>query len=377
MEVNDSMLHLAFGALLLFVAIWAVLDPPHSFFWLLSLPAKEWGWVGALCCLPLLWPGWIAGPAALLGAFLALGAAILFLIPLFAGAGAAARVPAQMEAAFGPAPAMSRPPFAWKDLVLGVRRPRAALLTRTFAEREGTELQLDLTRPAGGPAPVVVVIHGGSWKGGDRTQLSALNHYLTSQGYATAAISYRFAPQHHYPEMLADVAEAIAYLKRNAAELGVDASQIVLLGRSAGGQLAVAAAFALKDPAIKGAVAYYGPFSLEWGYRQHCKVLDGPGTLRAFLGGSPEEVPDAYRAASPLHLAESDSPPVLMLQGTADTMVSPLHAVHLVERLKAKGVAHCLIMVPQATHGSDLNFSGPFGQIGAYAVERFLRSVLR
>lgn len=370
------MLHLILGALLLFLSLWAVLRPPHSFFWLLSIPAKEWGWVGALLCLPLLWPGWIQGHLAPVGAGLTLLAALLFLIPLALAVATARRVPAELEAAFGPAARPPRPPFAWRDLFLGVRIPRAVVTTETFAVRNGLELKLDLTRPVKGPAPVVMVIHGGSWKGGDRGQLAPLNHYLTARGYATAAISYRFAPEHRYPEMLADVQEAIAYLRDHALELRIDASQMVLLGRSAGGQLATAAACTLRDPAIKGVVAYYAPFDLEWGYHQYTPVIDGPGTLRAFLGGGPDEVPEAYQAASPLHLVGPDSPPVLMLQGTADTLVSPLHSVHFVERLKPVGVPHCLLLVPQATHGSDFNFSGPFGQITTYAVEGFLKAVL-
>jgi acetyl esterase/lipase len=197
-----------------------------------------------------------------------------------------------------------------------------------------------------------VVIHGGSWRSGDRTQLPALNRYLTARGYATAAI---------------------AYLKRHAAGLGIDPDRLVLLGRSAGAQLAVVAAYTADDPAIRGAVAYYGPFDLEWGWQQKCKVLDSRTVLRDFLGGDPTEVPETYRAASALHLVTPTSPPVLLLQGAADTMVSPLHSYHLIERLKAAGSPYYMLLVPQATHASDINFSGPFGQMTTYAVERFLR----
>jgi acetyl esterase/lipase len=135
----------------------------------------------------------------------------------------------------------------------------------------------------------------------------------------------------------------------------------------------VVAAYTADDPAIRGAVAYYGPFDLEWGWQQKCKVLDSRTVLRDFLGGDPTEVPETYRAASALRLVTPTSPPVLLLQGAADTMVSPLHSYHLIERLKAAGSPYYMLLVPQATHASDINFSGPFGQMTTYAVERFLR----
>jgi acetyl esterase/lipase len=58
-------------------------------------------------------------------------------------------------------------------------------------------------------------------------------------------------------------------------------------------------------------------------------------------------------------------------------MVSPLHSVHFIERLKAAGVPHYMLLVPQATHGSDFNFSGPFAQMSTYAVEWFLQTVMK
>lgn len=374
------MVQLIAGALLLAFSLVAVVPPQHNLLWILSILAKEWGWVFALLCLPVLWPGWWGAPpwASAGGAGLALAAAVLYLVPLVQGAQAARRLPAALGAPFsGPARPGDRPaPFTWRDLFLGVPAPATALTTVTYATHGGVELKMDLTRPAtGAPAPVVLVIHGGAWRSGDRKQLPKLNRYLTARGFATAAINYRLAPAHRFPAALEDVAAAVAYLKTHAVEHGIDPTRIVLLGRSAGAHLAMVAAFTLRDPAIRGAVSFYGPFGLEWGWDQDCKVLDIKTVMGDFLGGGPREFPEVYRAASPYRLIHPETPPVLMVQGEADVMVPPAHCHHLVEHLTPAGRPYHVVLVPQATHASDVNFNGPFGQIATWATERFLREV--
>ncbi|HYF76035.1 MAG TPA: alpha/beta hydrolase [Symbiobacteriaceae bacterium] len=374
------MLHLLAGAILLAFSLLAVLPPQHNVLWILSIPAKEWGWVFTLLCLPVLWPWGAPTLAYAVGAAMGLTAAVLYLIPLLQGVQAARRLPSALGAPFSdPArPGDRTAPFTWQHLFFGVPAPATPVTTVTYATHAGVELKMDLTRPAtGDPTPVVLVIHGGAWRSGDRKQLPRLNRYLTARGFATAAINYRLAPAHRFPAALEDVTAAVAYLKTHAGEHGIDPSRIVLLGRSAGGHLAVVAAFTLRDPVIRGAVSFYGPFGLEWGWDKDCKVLDVKTVMGDFLGGGPRDVPEAYRAASPYRLIHPDTPPVLMIQGEADVMVPPAHCDHLIEHLTPAGRPFHVVRVPQATHASDVNFSGPFGQIATWATERFLREVTR
>lgn len=386
------MWHLIFGLLLFAVSLLAVLEPPNNFAWMVSVLAKEFGWVLALLSLLLLWPGWIHEWTGIAGAVASIAAAACFVIPLSKAWPAARRLPTELEAAFGPVVPMStdRPaPFVWRDLFLGVRRPRVPVETVTYAVHSGIDLKMDVYRmppaacagpscPAAnpGPAPAVLVIHGGAWRSGNRKQLPALNHYLAARGYVVAAINYRLSPAFRFPDALADVRAALTYLKEHAAERGVDAGRIVLLGRSAGAHLAAVAGCTAHDPAVRGVIGYYGPYDLAWGYRQTCKVLDHVTVMQDFLGGDPDTVPELYREATVVNLVGPDAPPILMLQGEADTMVSPLHAAHLIERLKAHGRKYHLVLVPLATHASDVNFGSPFGQMATYSVERFLRAIL-
>src|SRR5690606_151850 len=117
-----------------------------------------------------------------------------------------------------------------------------------------------------GMRPCVVVIHGGSWAGGNNKQLPELNSYLAISGYNVISINYRLVPLTTYPAPIEDVAAAIRFLKMNADNLRLDTSRIVLLGRSAGGQIALDAAYSIPDPSIKGVISYYGPTDMVWGY---------------------------------------------------------------------------------------------------------------
>jgi len=88
-------------------------------------------------------------------------------------------------------------------------------------------------------APLVVFVHGGGWKRGDKRNATgaAKIEHLLAQGYAFASIDYRLVPAATVEEQAADVAGAVAWLRNNAGRLGINASRIVLMGHSAGAHL--------------------------------------------------------------------------------------------------------------------------------------------
>ena len=88
-------------------------------------------------------------------------------------------------------------------------------------------------------APLVIFVHGGGWKRGDKNNATGQHkarHYVR-QGYAFASINYRLVPDATVEQQAADVASAVAYLRGNAQRLGIDAKLIVLMGHSAGAHL--------------------------------------------------------------------------------------------------------------------------------------------
>lgn len=99
--------------------------------------------------------------------------------------------------------------------------------------------KLDYWRPTTAGSPLVLFVHGGGWKRGDKNNATGEHkpaHYL-QQGYAFASINYRLVPAATVEQQAQDVASALAYLIRQAQSLGFDASRVVLMGHSAGAHL--------------------------------------------------------------------------------------------------------------------------------------------
>ncbi|MBT2189227.1 alpha/beta hydrolase [Sphingobium nicotianae] len=89
------------------------------------------------------------------------------------------------------------------------------------------------------PAPLILFVHGGGWKRGDKTNATgkAKVAHFREQGYAVASIDYRLVPNATIEQQAADVAGALAYMKAHAGEFGIDPARIVLMGHSAGAHL--------------------------------------------------------------------------------------------------------------------------------------------
>ena len=225
--------------------------------------------------------------------------------------------------------------------------------------------------------PCVIVVHGGSWAGGDSRQLPELNSYLAVRGYNVASINYRMAPKWQTPAPVEDVQATIAYLRQHAGELHIDTNNFILLGRSAGAQIALLAAYTLHEPALKGVVDFYGPADMVWGYSVPSSplIMDSRKVMEQYIGDTYSKVPEKYAACSPLEFVNRQSVPTLIIHGDNDVLVSPEHSRRLNLKLQQNGVKHYLLRLPWATHGFDYNLNGPGGQLSTYAVETFLNSI--
>ncbi len=345
--------------------------------WQLAVLAGEFGhWLALGAAATAIAAAAVRGSGGAL-AWTTVGVAVVaagcLLRPVFSVVGVAAEAQRELDR-FG-APALAREGFAVTGL--WARGPaKVRVETRAFSEG----LELDFYGAVGRDnAPCVIVVHGGGWDGGDRAQLGAFNHWLAGRGYAVAAISYRLAPQFPWPAQRDDVLAAVTFLKREAGSLGIDAERLVLLGRSAGGQIAEAVAYAAKEPAIRGVVGFYAPSDLHFAYRfaREDDVLKSPGLIRRFLGGAPEEARENYDSASALSLVTRDAPPTLLIHGEMDTLVWHRHSVRLEAVLERAGVPCVLVSLPWATHAFEVNLAGPGGQVTRYALERFLAAVTR
>jgi acetyl esterase/lipase len=365
---------LLFGAL----GLLTVFRAPDWVDWRLTILAGQLGYALALVPLAAAVLAWyIPGDKGLLGAgacaACAAAAALLFQ-PCAQAWGIARGLPGALERSFGPS-RVAGEPFTFAGLFR--RWPEAA--PRTTWAYSG-DLQLDFYPAIGrSMAPCVVVIHGGGWDSGERGQIPQFNDWLARNGFSVADISYRLAPAATWPAQREDVAAAVAFVKAHAAAWNVDARRLVILGRSAGGQIAEASAYALRDPDVRGVVALYAPSDMNfaWKWGREDDALNSPRLLRRFLGGTPETARPTYDSASAILFVDSKSPPTLLVHGEIDTLVWNRHSERLAARLTESGVPNLLVSMPWAAHALEYNLSSPAGQLTTFSVGWFLGAVCR
>jgi acetyl esterase/lipase len=389
---------LVVGAGLVLAALLVFMPASTHLLWMVTLAVTEWGhWLTVLALALLVLggfgfsdranPSWIG----FIGALLCLIAAFLMLTPVMQAILLAKELPSGLERSFGKAElprsddaAARATPLALTELLMGVATPAIQPTSVIYNKAAGGDLALDLYKPSSTVSsskrrPVVLVIHGGSWQTGDSGEFAALNRFLAGQGYLVAAMNYRLAPKHKFPAAFEDVKHAIAYLKTHAADLGIDGDRLVLLGRSAGAQLAMLAAYVAGDSAVRGVISFYGPPDLRFSYTfpANPAVLDSRGLLKAYLGSDPDNMPQPYLDASPFYFVGRTTPPTLLIHGGRDELVAHAQSERLAGRLASYGHKQYLLTMPWATHSCDLNFSGPCGQLSTYAIEHFLAAVMK
>ncbi len=247
-----------------------------------------------------------------------------------------------------------------------------------FGKGGGRELGCDVYEP---PVAVrngvgVLLVHGGGWSGGDRSQLKGYGILLGRKGYLCIASEYRLTGEALWPAQIEDVKAALRWMRANAGELGFDPSRLVVEGNSAGAHLALVAGGTSRvegfegeggnagiDTSVAAVIAFYPPTGLEkrsW------------GGLPSLLGaGAPL---DTLRGASPLTYASKDYPPTLLFQGNADEIVPASESTAMYDALRAAGVPVELHMYAAQPHGFDADprLGRQCAEIMASFIERVL-----
>ena len=228
-------------------------------------------------------------------------------------------------------------------------------------------LHLDVYRQRDGtppPAPILLQIHGGGWRGGNRRQQARpLMDRLAARGWICASITYPLSPAATFPEHLIAVKRAIAWLKREAPALGGDPQSIVITGGSAGGHLAALAAltpddttyqpgFENEDTSVAAAVTLYGIYD----FLNRNRTRDNwPLIPHLVMKARPDEALAAYRAASPLDQVTPAAPPWLVIHGAQDAVVPPHESRQFVEKLEEVSDSPAVYAeLPGATHTFDI-----------------------
>jgi len=239
-------------------------------------------------------------------------------------------------------------------------------------------LRLDACVPEGrGPFPAVLLVHGGGWIGGDRTEAARpLRARLTKAGVAWLAVQYRLAPAVRYPAPVEDVQAALGWTQRHARRMRLDPARLALVGESAGGHLVVEVAIRAAEPGaapkLAAVVAFFAPVDLEadadrrGGLSRSMQALFGRTALD-------DDARRDLRAASPIGRVRPGLPPFLLTHGTADMSVPQDQSLRLQKALRDAGVPCELVSVPDGTHGTrtwDERLPGWADQIVAWLCTR-------
>jgi acetyl esterase/lipase len=271
---------------------------------------------------------------------------------------------------------MRSKPLNISDVWVGIPLPQVRIdRDILFARPGGVPLFLNIYRPVqSGTYPAIISIYGGAWQRGSPDSDDTFNRYIAAQGYVVWAISYRHAPAYHFPAQIDDVRSALAYIKQHAAEHETNLDRVALIGRSAGAQLAMLAAYQNPPFPIKAVVNYYGPVNLTAGYDDvpTPDPIESRATLRAFLGGTPTDFPKLYHQASPLNAVKPALPASLLIYGGKDHIIESKYGKHLTQQLQSQGNKAAFIEIPWADHAFDAVFSGVSNQLALYYTERFL-----
>jgi acetyl esterase/lipase len=264
--------------------------------------------------------------------------------------------------------------------------------TVNHATVNGTPLALDVYLPRERPKTPgrpLLVIHGGFWAAGEKGEATLQSRRLADLGFTVFDVQYRVSPQPNWKIATGDVKCAIGWVKQHATtpDWNVDPSKLALLGRSAGGHLALMAAYAPSDPelpascdvtdtSVEAVISLYAPTDLSWGYKYPASkwVTDSRAKMRGFLGGGPDEIGDRYRALSPLERVTTTAPRTLLAHGGRDQLVPHGHMGLLAARLRAMGIPCETLFVPYAQHAFDFVVGGFSDQIFEAELLRFLAS---
>ena len=195
--------------------------------------------------------------------------------------------------------------------------------THHFDDHPGSNQKLDLltTSAASGPdappMPLVLFVHGGGWRAGDKCEWSEHLYALRRRGYHFASANYRLSQHATYPAQVEDVEDAVRHLKVNAATYNIDPERIVLVGSSAGGQLVTLLATRNgpnSTARVAAAVNFYGPTILYAAEDERISEMLG-------CSGSEIEGTACHQTAteaSPITHLDAHSPPILTFFGMND-----------------------------------------------------------
>ena len=237
-----------------------------------------------------------------------------------------------------------------------------------YAQMDGETLAMDIFWPKGeGPFPMIVNVHGGSFHKKDQEKFcEPMCKWLCNQGYAVFNISYRLAPEHKFPDAVNDAMGAVIFAKTNAAKYHGDPTRVAMMGDSAGGNISSMCALCWDNPYFKPSftgdgkvtaqtqanVFLFGVFDLVTMYNMMgwYVIFENPKEIgKMYMGGTPAEMLDRYKMASPVTHVRKDMSPTLLVCGGADPLFEQSNLFH--RKLDETGIRSGFYISIGDTHG--------------------------
>ncbi|MFI5129785.1 MAG: prolyl oligopeptidase family serine peptidase [Chitinophagales bacterium] len=233
--------------------------------------------------------------------------------------------------------------------------------------------KMDVYLPAGRSTPTtkaIILIHGGAWSTGDKTDFTAYVDTLRKRqpDYAIFNINYRLASAaaNIFPTQENDVKAAFDFVVSKTNEYKI-AQKIVLLGASAGAHLALLQGYKNTLPVkAKAIIDFFGPADMVDFYTHPSDASFLP-ILQTLLGGTPTSNPTMYQQSGPINFVNAQSPPTIIFQGGVDPLVPVSQSAALNAKLQTMGVVHQYVLYPIEGHGwIGPNLTHSFNAIQAF-----------
>lgn len=243
-----------------------------------------------------------------------------------------------------------------------------------------TAQRMDVYLPAGrrtAATKAVVLIHGGAWVSGNKADMNGAVAAIRQQlpEYAVFNIGYRLGAlptTNPFPTQENDVKAALAFIATKSGEYGFSTDRLNLLGASAGAHLAMLQAYKNSSPKIVSVVSLFGPADMAALHASYASSPINQIGLQLLLSGTPASNAAMYQSSSPLNFVTAQTPPTLLLHGTADPIVPYSQSTALKAKLDAAGVSAKLVTYTGAGHGdwNATTWSDAYAQIFAFLKEK-------
>ncbi len=266
--------------------------------------------------------------------------------------------------------------------------------TVQFNEIDGQALFLDVYLPSNLPAgqlsPPVVMMHGGGFAVGNRSDGRDWDRWLADQGYTVFDVDYRLLPPPNWETAAQDVACAMAWIADRAETYNIDASRFMSAGQSAGAILALQVAYGQGAgpvvsncggvvPEVAAVLAFYPIEDFVLGWELDTTIIGSIGVReisKSYIGGTLDEYPDRYRAVSAAHQVRPGLPPTFIAYGANDHLVPPVGHILFAEQLANAQIPFSLVRVPYGEHAYDLVWGSLGAQISRHVAGEFLQTHL-